>query len=466
MIAREFVTMAAGNLWRMKLRSGLTVAGVVIGIGALVAMLSFAFGIQKNVAREFRSLGLLYTLHVLPSGPVEEAARPGPHRTTAIDTTPPEVPLDDDRLAQIAALPGVALVYPQDTFDAQVMWSTRTTSVTAQVLPAAYVEKRSIGELIAGRFFASDSVPEAVISRELADELGASAETLIGDTLVLKVAGRAELAREVVAHATDRRMIPRSLAPFLQQLTDGILPHLGDNSRTLRVCGVAELKSGFGFRLHDILLPPGVASGIDRLSFRNPLELLARINAGPGEGYRLAVVTLDPYANRRAIADSIEALGLRTFSFSDRLGEMRRAFLIFDLIVGVIGFIALVVASLGIVNTMVMSILERTREIGILKSLGAEAGQIRWLFLIESGLIGLIGSCGGLGLGWMVSRIASLVAKRIMTAQEVPVVELFAIPPAVALGAVAFGAALSLAAGLYPAARAARVDPVQALRHD
>jgi putative ABC transport system permease protein len=145
---------------------------------------------------------------------------------------------------------------------------------------------------------------------------------------------------------------------------------------------------------------------------------------------------------------------------------MRRGFLVFDAMVGVIGFIAMVVASLGIVNTMVMSILERTREIGILKSLGAEDGQIRQLFLVETALIGLIGSLLGLLLGWVISRIASVVVKRIMTAQEVPPLDLFHLPFLLVLGAIAFGIGVSLAAGLYPAARAARVDPVQALRRE
>jgi putative ABC transport system permease protein len=113
---------------------------------------------------------------------------------------------------------------------------------------------------------------------------------------------------------------------------------------------------------------------------------------------------------------------------------------------------------------MVMSILERTREIGILKTLGAEDGQIRLLFLIETALIGLIGSLLGLGLGWGITRIGSLVVKRIMVAQDVPPLEMFHIPFYLVLGAIAFGVGVSLAAGLYPAGRAARVDPVQALR--
>jgi ABC-type antimicrobial peptide transport system permease subunit len=145
---------------------------------------------------------------------------------------------------------------------------------------------------------------------------------------------------------------------------------------------------------------------------------------------------------------------------------MRRSFLIFDAFMGIIGFIALFVAALGIVNTMVMSIIERTREIGILKSLGAQEPQIRLLFLVESGTIGLIGSIGGLCLGWVVSRVASFLTQQWMSRQEVPPMDMFHLPVWAGFAAVVFGIVVSVLAGLYPSARAARIDPVEALRHE
>ena len=145
---------------------------------------------------------------------------------------------------------------------------------------------------------------------------------------------------------------------------------------------------------------------------------------------------------------------------------MRRAFLIFDLVWAVIGVIALAVASLGIANTMIMSVLERVREIGVLKSLGAREGHVHGLFLVESGLIGLGGSLGGVLLGWLVSRLASLIVRRIMVNQGAPPMDLFHLPGGIALAAIAFGVGVSLLSGLLPAARAARIDPVRALRRD
>ncbi|NMC44598.1 MAG: FtsX-like permease family protein [candidate division Zixibacteria bacterium] len=113
---------------------------------------------------------------------------------------------------------------------------------------------------------------------------------------------------------------------------------------------------------------------------------------------------------------------------------------------------------------MVMSILERTREIGVLKSLGADDRDIRMLFLVESGVIGTIGAALGIVFGWLITRAASAIAKAMMAKDGFGRIELFALPLWLVLIALGIGIIVSLAAGYYPAARAARVDPVKALR--
>jgi putative ABC transport system permease protein len=138
----------------------------------------------------------------------------------------------------------------------------------------------------------------------------------------------------------------------------------------------------------------------------------------------------------------------------------------FDLALGVIGLIALITASLGIVNTMVMSITERRREIGVLKSLGAYELDIRGLFLVESGVIGILGTAAGILFGWGITRIVSAVAQAYMRSEGIPAMDLFALPVWLVLIAVGVGVGVSVLAGFYPAARAARVDPVEALRNE
>jgi ABC-type antimicrobial peptide transport system permease subunit len=136
-------------------------------------------------------------------------------------------------------------------------------------------------------------------------------------------------------------------------------------------------------------------------------------------------------------------------------------------LLGSVGALALLVAALGVANTMMMAIYERTREIGVLKALGASAGEIRRLFTVEAGMIGLIGGFFGLIIGTLLGRLVDWIAHRYLISEGVTGVGLLSVVPWwLALGALIFAALIGIVAGLYPAARAARLDPVNALRHE
>jgi putative ABC transport system permease protein len=159
-------------------------------------------------------------------------------------------------------------------------------------------------------------------------------------------------------------------------------------------------------------------------------------------------------------------MGFSAFSMNDALQGAKRAFIILDIVLSLIGSIALAVSSLGIMNTMVMSILERTREIGIMKAIGGSDGDIRRIFLIEASVIGFFGGLAGVVLGWLVGRIINLGANIYIEQQGGTPGNLFSLPFWLIGGAIGFSIVVSLLAGSYPAGRAARLDPIQALRHD
>ena len=162
----------------------------------------------------------------------------------------------------------------------------------------------------------------------------------------------------------------------------------------------------------------------------------------------------------------IKAMGFSAFSLNDAVRGAKRAFLVIDILLSLIGSIALTVSSLGIVNTMVMSILERTREIGIMKAIGGGDSDIRRIFLIEASVIGLLGGIAGVVIGWVVGRAVNFGANIYITSQGGTRGDLFSMPFWLIGGAVGFSLLVSLLAGSYPARRAARLDPIQALRHD
>jgi len=183
-------------------------------------------------------------------------------------------------------------------------------------------------------------------------------------------------------------------------------------------------------------------------------------------GYSRVTINIDPNYSYKIANDSLIELGFETFSYAEEFEEIRQIFLYFNMVLGLVGFIALITASLGIVNTMIMSIMERTREIGIMKAIGGSEWEIRKIFFVEASAIGLVGAIFGLILGWMVSRVANYVVNTSILLAGEEAVNLFYFPMWLVLGAIAFSIFVSLGAGLYPANRAARINPVEALRHD
>ncbi|MDQ3821479.1 MAG: FtsX-like permease family protein, partial [Acidobacteriota bacterium] len=184
-------------------------------------------------------------------------------------------------------------------------------------------------------------------------------------------------------------------------------------------------------------------------------------------GYPSAVVRVNDPVVLADVRNKINGMGFSSFSIVDQLEQLRTVFLIINSALGLLGGISLLVASFGIANTMIMSILERTREIGIMKAIGAEDREIKLIFFVEAGVIGLTGGVVGALLAWGIDAIANRMAYRfILQPQGASYVDFFALPPYLWLGAILFAALVSILAALYPAARAARVDPVKALRHD
>jgi ABC-type antimicrobial peptide transport system permease subunit len=136
-------------------------------------------------------------------------------------------------------------------------------------------------------------------------------------------------------------------------------------------------------------------------------------------------------------------------------------------VLGLLGGISLLVASFGIANTMIMSILERTREIGIMKAIGAEDREIKLIFFVEAAVIGLAGGIIGCLAAVAIDAVANRLTFRfLLRPKGGSYIDFFSLPPYLWLGAILFAVVVAIIAALYPAARAARIDPVKALRHD
>jgi len=166
------------------------------------------------------------------------------------------------------------------------------------------------------------------------------------------------------------------------------------------------------------------------------------------------------------VEQAIKKLGFNTFSILDATKSLRRFFAILDLFLGIFGSLALTVASIGIINTLVMAILERRREIGIMKAIGASDEDVRGLFFAEAGAMGLLGGILGVSLGWLIGRAIDFGTNIFLSRKGFSPEHIWTVPWWLVLFALAFASIVSLLSGLYPASRAAKLDPVQALRYE
>ncbi len=172
MTFRDLVSTAAGNLWRMKLRSVLTLSGIVIAIAAFVSMLSFGAGMQMNIAEQFDKLGLLSIIQVYPN------------EAEDVDSTS-SMQLDDAALEYLEKIPGVELVYPFEPLELTVSLGDSVQTLSAQALPFAAVQTKLFASLVAGTLFSSDSTREVLISEDMLGALGIESEDSIIDRQVV-----------------------------------------------------------------------------------------------------------------------------------------------------------------------------------------------------------------------------------------------------------------------------------------
>jgi putative ABC transport system permease protein len=207
----------------------------------------------------------------------------------------------------------------------------------------------------------------------------------------------------------------------------------------------------------DLVLPIEAATN---LFFRMP---------GPGEhSVHQAIVFVDRQEHVKEVAQQIRAMGLQPHVLLEFIERERLMYLLIFGAMTCVAAVAMVVAALGIANTMLMSVLERTREIGVMKAVGAGNGQLQLIFLVEGALIGLVGGALGLALGWGLSFPAddwlrSMVSRDLKIELKESI---FVFPPWMQASVMAFSLLVTIMAALYPARRAARVDPVTALRHE
>jgi putative ABC transport system permease protein len=457
--------LAVRNLRESILRNSLTTVGISVGVASLVAMLSLGIGLQQLAGRRLQKSGLFDTVVVTSRRDLRSFNREQDDNGPA----PAESPtLNEDARQKIAQLPNVLEAYPDIRFITELRYEDKPYLTMMAGLPLS-AKNNDAFDGMQGDFFSSETAAEVILQKSFAAQLLGKTPKAGGEE-----ASVAELAKPLLGKQLTMRYAERTATPTIDAADKkedsnnpaGAAYSVVSHEVTLKIVGVCDLDpdSMRGQARARIFLPLKLAQN---LHVMQPSDLRDTTNMTSGTpAFTTVEVHVKSPTQVQPVEDAIKKMGFNTFSIVDATRSLRQFFAVLDLFLGIFGSLALAVASIGIINTLVMAILERRREIGIMKAIGASDGDVKGLFFAEAGVMGVFGGLVGVALGWTIGRVINLGTNVYLKRQHFPPEQIWFVPWWLVIGAIGFAIVVSLLSGLYPASRAARLDPVQALRYE
>jgi putative ABC transport system permease protein len=510
--------LALSALYQQKVRTALTTLGVVIGTVVLILSLSIGQGVQRLAMNEFRKHDQLRSILVWPAyrpqeedvppqeleihGDMSEAKRERlrqavvrrwrgrPKRDTSHGIT-------EEKLRQLRAIEHVEAVVPFLHRTGRAAFAGHAQDVSTLAVDAG--DDRCKDRIVAGANLPAEGGPYVLVNEYVLYRWGVADDAQVAAVLgrklrleyrsprlapnallfLLGAGGRPELSADQ-ERALDKVLRQLPAAVDRMELSDGEKGLLREMlkaparpaptappavAQELTIVGVLrdatkeEQRTLWGYTLADadLVLPQRLGE-----------ELYERVPAQREYGFHQARVRVDSEEHVKEVQARVTALGLEAYSLVEVVDQVRFNVLLISFATAFVAVVALVVAGLGITNTLLMSVLERTHEIGVMKAVGARDRHVQMMFLVEGALVGLTGGVVGLLLSWLASFPADRVARSLAEKQvHTRLAEsLFVFPPWLTVGVPLFVGALTMLAAFYPARRAARVNPITALRHE
>lgn len=471
----DLMTMSLGNLWRRKLRTVLTILGVLIGTASIVAMVSLALGMKQMIMEEYSSMGSVTQIRVSYSGDLESG-----DGKLDLDTL-----LTDSNLRMFQDMQHVKSVTPSLSFDVNMQQGKYSGYANLIGVSQEVLESQQLGEgeippeggsglqLLAGNtiltdfgyvlgdiyydYYSTGELPDIDLMKQLKqlkyydytamndtsgeDTTGdASEDTFSGDSEEEDTVGEMDTGADMTSTEDGSVTFRVKVSGILEGGPDDY----SENSDSLLV-NIDSLKSYLtkNFGRDNI---PGQPKDNGR-----PLNDWV---------YNNFLVDVEDASYVEEVMQIIQDMGFQAESNKELLESAQKSMQIVELVLGGIGMVAFLVAAIGIANTMMMSTYERTKEIGVMKVLGCDMRDIQKLFLMEAGFIGFIGGIVGLGFTVVLSTVLNTLAR----SAEGMSGNISMITWWLALVAVAFSTLMGMLAGYFPARRAMKLSPLAAIR--
>lgn len=443
----DLIRMGLKNLFRRKVRTFLTVLGVIIGTASIVIMVSLGYGMNENFKNEIQKMGSLNVINVSPSyGMSGGRSKP---------TT-----LDDKGIDSMSKIPGVAAVTP--------ILETQVKMVSGKY--GAYIQIIGIIPETMAEFDFKISDGRALIKDDgLNLVMGSYVPMNFQDMKSRNYYYPGPNAKPKVDVMNDKLVMTFDMSYGEKKPTNP----------TGEVTGGQKTKPAKVYKVKVVGLIKEGSMDKDYSVYMNITELKKLIKENEKlqgsqqpmfgmqqSGYQRAMVKVKDMKDVQKVQQKIKDMGFEAYSLTDYLESMKKTAATIQMVLGGIGAISLLVAALGITNTMVMSIYERTREIGVMKVIGASLSDIKRIFLFESGMIGLVGGLLGLGFSEAASLALNTFAKGFLNfmgptgeGSKVSIIPLW-----LALSVLVFATVVGLISGFYPARRAMKLSALEAIK--
>ncbi len=442
MNVRDLIGLCVKNLLRRRTRSILAIVGVVVGTCAVVLMLSVGFGLTESYKAQIESYGNLHMINMYFWG--DNGMSSGMEEQKGV--------LSDSSLAQIAKMEGVTAVAPIVSASMTIGVDEYVTTVDVKGIDPTVLEKFKY-ELAEGRMLTSKD-KDFILFGSMIPEWFYNRQSNNYESKTIDVMKEDLILTADYYYGAKESEIPEDAVKYerYEVKACGVLAETNDDSDYCVYMNIA--------RVEEIVKETAKA---EKQRVANPGK--------NGKTYQQALVYVEDLDYVEEINKTLKDQGFQTSSPIDWLQAMKETSAMIQKILGGIGGISLIVAALSITNTMVMSVYERTREIGVMKVIGANLKDIRSLFLVEAGLIGFAGGVIGVIISLLLSLLMNTVLYDILSSALGSLgggygATISVVPFWLVIAAIAFATAIGVVAGYSPANRAMKLSALESLKNE